>query len=57
MNGKAFKILNTRYESEISRIMAAKTLKNPSRLQAVTFKLSLEGKPIYEKKNLKLRIQ
>ena len=40
MNGKAFKILNTGYESEISRIMAAKTLKNPSRLQAVTFKLS-----------------
>ena len=39
-------------------IMAAKTLKNPYRLQTMTFKLSEKGKkPKYGKKNRKLRIQ
>ena len=39
MNGKAFTILNTSCLSELSRIMAAKTLKNPYRWQTVRFKL------------------
>ena len=44
--------------SEFFRIMAAKTLKNPYRLQTMTFKLSEKGKkPKYRKKNRKLRIQ
>ena len=38
--------------SEFSRNTAAKTLKNPYRLQTVTFKLFLKGKKTrYEKKN------
>ena len=40
INGKAFTILNTSCLSELSRIMAAKTLKNPYRWQTVRFKLS-----------------
>ena len=44
MNGKAFTILKTSCLSELSRIMAAKTLKNPYCWQAVRFKLSQKGK-------------
>ena len=44
MNTKAFTILNAGCLSELSRIMAAKTLKNPYRWQTVRFKLSLKGK-------------
>ena len=40
MNGKAFTILNTSCLSELSRIMAAKTLKNPYRWQTMRFKHS-----------------
>ena len=42
MNSKAFTILNPRSFVEIFRIMTAKTLKNPYRLQTVAFKLSLK---------------
>ena len=42
MKGKAFTILNTSCLSELSRIRAAKTLKNPYRWQTMRFKL-LEG--------------
>ena len=46
MNGKAFTILNTSCLSELSRIMAAKTLKNPYRWRTMRF--SRRGrKPIY----------
>ena len=44
MNGKVFTILNTSCLSEFSRIMAAKTLKNPYRPQAMRFKPSQKGK-------------
>ena len=44
MNGKAFTILNTSCLSELSRIMAVKTLKNPYRWQTMRFKLSWKGK-------------
>ena len=40
MNGKPFTILNTSHLSELSRIMAAKTLRNPYRWQTMRFKLS-----------------
>ena len=40
MNGKAFTILNTSCLSELSRIMAVKTLKNPYRWRTMMFKLS-----------------
>ena len=40
MNGKAFTIFNTSCLLEFSRIMAAKTLKNPYRWQTMRFKLS-----------------
>ena len=44
MKGKAFTILNTSCLSEFSRIMAAKTLKNPYHWQRMRFKLSYKGK-------------
>ena len=44
MNGKPFTILNTSRLSELSRIMAAKTLRNPYRWQTMRFKLSSKGK-------------
>ena len=43
MKGKAFTILNTSCLSELSWIMATKTLKNPYRWQTMRFKLSWEG--------------
>ena len=50
MNGKAFTILNTSCLSELSRIMAAKTLKNPYRWQTVRFKLSYKKTNILKEK-------
>ena len=44
MNGKSFTILNTSCLSELSQIMAVKTLKNPYRWQTMRFKLSWKGK-------------
>ena len=43
INGRAFTILTTSRLSELSRIMAAKTLKNPYRWQTVRFRLFPEG--------------
>ena len=58
MNGKTFTILNASCLSELSRIMAAKTLKNPYHWQTTRFNLPRRGrKPIYLKKNRKLRIR
>ena len=42
--------------SESSRITAAKTLKNPYRLQTVTFKLFLKGKKTKIRKKKKMRV-
>ena len=42
--------------SEFSRNTAAKTLKNPYRLQTVTFKLFLKGKKTKIRKKKKMRV-
>ena len=58
MNGKAFTILNTRCLSELSRIMAAKTLEIRIADGQWGSNFPLRGrKPIFWEKNRKLRIQ
>ena len=57
MNGKAFHHSQSKViMSESSRNTAAKTLKNPYRLQTVTFKLFLKRKKTKIRKKKKMRV-